>query len=171
MSKTTVWQCMLVLLIMSFFSLSLYAQTCNKNAPVSTPLSHFQIHKNGTISDKNSGLIWMRCSLGQTWDGKSCQGSPRNHTWPQANVEAANSHFAKLKWRLASVAELSGIVELHCENPAINLKIFPNTPASHYWTATAFINQTSYHWLVHFRFGENHTDKDTAQAFVRLVSD
>jgi len=156
---------------MGLFGQPLYAQTCKKGLPVSTSLIHFQIHKNGTIRDKLSGLTWMRCSLGQTWNGKSCQGQLSKLTWLQAAEKAADSNFANRKWRLASVSELSGIVELRCENPAINLNLFPNTPATHYWTATTFVSQASNHWLVHFRFGENHTDKDTALASVRLVSD
>lgn len=167
---TAPW-CLLVLFVMLLLSLPLNAQTCKQGNPSSTPLNRFQFHKNGTISDKRSGLIWMRCSLGQTWNGNSCQGPLSKLTWLQAAEKAANSTFANRKWRLASVSELSGIIELRCENPAINLVLFPNTPASHYWTATTFVNQSSSHWLVQFRYGENHTDKDSAMAFVRLVSD
>ena len=163
--------CALVLLLTPLSSGSLKAQTCKNNVPLSTPLSRFQIYENGTVSDKRSGLIWMRCSLGQTWNGESCTGSSLKLNWLQAVENAANSNFAKRKWRLASVSELSGIVELHCENPAINLNLFPNTPAFHYWTATTFVNQESTHWLIQFRSGENHTDKDMVAAFVRLVSD
>jgi len=149
----------------------LEAQTCKSNVPASTPVSRFQLDDNGTATDKRTGLIWMRCSLGQAWDGKSCSGKALKFNWQQAIENAKASTFAKRKWRIASVSEISAIIELRCENPAINQTLFPQTPGSHYWTATAFVNHKASHWLIQFRSGENHTDKDSVLAHVRLVGD
>jgi len=167
--KLALYYTVILPLLTLLYHLPLKAQTCKSSVPVSTPLSRFQINDNGTTTDRRTGLIWMRCSMGQSWNGKSCSGRPLKFNWLQAAEKAKNSSFAKRKWRLASVTEMSAIIELQCENPAINQTLFPNTPGFHYWTATAFTNQEASHWLIQFRSGENHTDKDTALAFVRLV--
>ena len=39
-------------------------------------------------------------------------------------------------WRLPRVPELATIAERECENPRIDLALFPDTPGEFYWTAT-----------------------------------
>jgi hypothetical protein len=29
----------------------------------------------GTVTDPTTGLTWMRCSMGQTWNGTTCTGA------------------------------------------------------------------------------------------------
>ena len=116
--------------------------------------------------------MWMRCSVGQSWDKKKnmCIGNSTPLTWRQAKQSADDLVLAtNTQWRLPSIHELSAIVELRCANPAIDLKQFPNTPPTHYWTNTAFVNQENHFWLVQFLNGENHTDSAKRMALVRLV--
>jgi hypothetical protein len=90
-------------------------------------------------------------------------------TWEEALRAADASQFAAHSdWRLPTIHELSSIVELRCQQPAINLALFPAT-AGDFWTATTFINNTGMAWLVHFIYGESHTAIKTANAAVRLV--
>lgn len=164
-------------LIVLSYSLPVGAQVCNQQIPASTPMQRFSILDNGTVQDKNTGLIWMRCAVGQTWDGKTCRGSAQLFSWDQAQLltqqraqqGAQQENFARFNWRLATVKEFSSIVELQCENPAINADVFPNTPSFHFWTATAFSNKAQSHWLIQFQYGENHTDLDSTLAHIRLV--
>lgn len=40
----------------------------------------------GTVTDPTTGLTWMRCSMGQTWDGTTCTGTASTYTWDQSNA-------------------------------------------------------------------------------------
>ena len=162
-----------VLIIASvWLSASADAQTCNAYILPNTPSEGFVAYANGTVFDKNTQLLWMRCSVGQKWDPQqqTCRGSATAFTWSQAKSASQGFVLAETaNWRLPSVYELSGLTELRCENPAINLALFPNTPAQDFWTATAFVNGDNAFWLVQFLSGENHSDSGKRHAYVRLV--
>ncbi|MCB1658626.1 MAG: caspase family protein [Pseudomonadales bacterium] len=49
-----------------------------------------ELMKQGMWRDPKTNLVWMRCSLGQTWDGKTCIGKPEWYSW-QAAIDAAKS--------------------------------------------------------------------------------
>ena len=42
----------------------------------------------GTVTDPETGLQWMRCSLGQTWNGGNCLGEAQSYTWDEAMTSA-----------------------------------------------------------------------------------
>lgn len=151
-------------------------QVCHQNIPASTPVERFHSINNGYIIDQQTKLVWQRCSLGQQWDDlyNTCRGEAKALSWLEAKnstkkVAGDDAKHATARWRLPTIYELSSIVELRCENPAINLQLFPATPASHYWTATTFINRENYYWLVQFKSGESHIDSANRFAFVRFV--
>ncbi|SFR54003.1 DUF1566 domain-containing protein [Thiomicrospira sp. ALE5] len=65
----------------------------------------------GTVTDTETNLTWMRCSLGQTWNGSTCLGDASRHNWQTARDLAKESHFAdKSDWRLPTVDELHSLV-------------------------------------------------------------
>ncbi len=78
------------------------AQTCKDTIPASTPGSRFVVNGD-EVTDTETGLIWQRCTLGQT--GNDCSGSASLHTWQQA-LQAAYA-----PWRLPNINELESIVE------------------------------------------------------------
>ena len=43
-----------------------------------------QLMQQGMWRDPKTNLVWMRCSLGQTWDGKTCTGQVKTYTWQEA---------------------------------------------------------------------------------------
>jgi hypothetical protein len=148
------------------------AQQCRDTIPSSATKERFIASNDGTVTDRIGKLVWMRCSIGQSWNShkKTCVGRATPLTWSQAG-QAAEKWALKSKapWRLPSIQELSSIVELRCANPAIDLQLFPSTPATHYWSGTPFVNQAGHFWLVQFSTGEDHTDKAKRKALVRLV--
>jgi hypothetical protein len=117
-------------------------QSCDVSLyPLSTPTTRFEDNGDGTVTDKESKLMWMRCAVGQTWAKGSCTGAPAALTW-QAALEAAKTinkrgNFFFSDWRLPQVPELAGIAERQCKNPRINLTVFPDTPSVAFWTATS----------------------------------
>ena len=148
------------------------AQTCiiDKVIPT-TPDERFIDRGDGSVQDKHTGLIWMRCSLGQVWDGATCSGTAAVYTWQQALQEAAGYTFAgSSTWRLPNVNELKSIVEKACYDPAINLTAFPATPSAPFWTASPLAPGYDYAWIVSFNYGNAYGGhKNSSSYFVRLV--
>jgi len=147
-----------------------FAQQCVDRISASSVIQHYHINSNGTVSDRKNKLMWMRCSAGQRWSNGQCLGTARIITWQKALQEANHYRFARYSnWRLPTIYELSRITELRCQQPAINLNLFPDTPSLDFWTATSFINNSDLAWRIHFGFGENHAAKKSTSAAVRLV--
>lgn len=46
----------------------------------------FTDNGDGTVTDTKTGLIWMRCSMGQTWNNATCREMTNIYTWNQARV-------------------------------------------------------------------------------------
>mgnify|MGYP003608952572 CR=1 FL=1 len=73
-----------------------------------------QLMLSGQWRDPQTGLIWMRCSVGQKWTGQSCNGEAKEIAgYASQRFESAlknGSGFAgHTNWRLPTTAELSSI--------------------------------------------------------------
>lgn len=141
---------------------------CYDDVTATTPDNRFTINADNTVTDNTTGLTWMRCSLGQT--GNDCRGGwVRKFSWAKALNEVANNYSG---WRLPNIKELSSIVELRCENPAINATIFPNTQSNAYWSSSPLVYPGDYAWAVSFGVGASGTwrkDDRNTRYYVRLV--
>ena len=73
-----------------------------------------ELMKKGMWRDPKTNLVWMRCSLGQEWDGKTCTGEAKEYTWQEA-MDAAktlnnNGGFGGYKdWVVPHIEDLSSI--------------------------------------------------------------
>ncbi len=109
--------------------------------PLSSPTSRFEDDRDGTVTDKQSKLMWMRCALGQSWSNGTCAGRSSSLSWSDAEqaAQAINKkgQFFYSDWRLPQLPELASIAERQCKNPRINLEVFPNTVADFFWSATS----------------------------------
>jgi len=126
----------------------------------------------GTVTDPTTGLTWMRCAIGQTWDGaaETCTGTASTHTWNQANALTGTVNFAgQSDWRLPTIRELTTIVDVSIYLPTIDRKAFPNTPASGFWSASALASDSSYAWNVNFYFGNTNGSNMSLSSQVRLM--
>ncbi len=66
-------------------------QVRDKPTPQANPVnSDEQLMKQGMWRDPKTNLVWMRCSLGQTWDGKTCTGKAKRYELQQA-LDAATA--------------------------------------------------------------------------------
>lgn len=146
------------------------AQICNENITAITPDSRFSDNGDGTVTDKQTNLIWMRCSLGQTWGGTTCTGNAVIYSWLQALQEANGYSFAgSSAWRAPNLKELTSIVEIACYDPAINHDVFPLAPAGGFWTASSDASNYSDAWYVNFYYGFDHSYSKSYKIYVRLV--
>ncbi|MBK1640402.1 hypothetical protein CKO12_00585 [Chromatium okenii] len=106
-------------------------------------------NNNGTISQTNTGLIWAKCSEGQT--GNTCAGTATVMTWEQALVTASNSNLANYSdWRLPNIKELQTLIEYERDGAAkLNSNYFPNTPATAIWSSTPFALYARNAWYLY----------------------
>jgi hypothetical protein len=108
---------------------------------LSSPTSRFEDGRDGTVTDKQSKLMWMRCAIGQNWSQGTCAGQSSALTWADAAQAAKDiNKSGKLfysDWRLPQLPELASISERQCKSPRINLEIFPGTAPDFFWSATS----------------------------------
>ncbi|MGL0931097.1 DUF1566 domain-containing protein [Vibrio vulnificus] len=144
----------------------------NTAIAASTPNTAFSDNGDGTVAHHTTGLIWQRCSLGQSWDGTDCTGTATTFTWQQALAAATQDALAGFSdWRLPNKKELASIVEYRCYQPAINSQPFPNTPSALYWSSSPITYYSDRAWLVYFLSGEVSYHNKDSHYRVRLVRD
>ncbi|SKA83931.1 Protein of unknown function [Thiothrix eikelboomii] len=146
-----------------------------------TPSSQFTDNQDGTVTDLKTKLIWKKCAEGQRWEASSnsClvgDGTVIQYNWREAlelaNTTNSSGGFAgSVNWRLPNIKELSSIIENACYGPAINLSVFPSTPAGIFWSATPYIGGNEYAWSVRFNYGQNSMNYKYDYYFARLVRD
>ena len=168
-----------------------YVRLVSSSAAVASHFSDYSDDRytdngDGTISDARTGLMWMQCSYGQTYDGGDtnsdgiiCEGSPTFGSWQQAFAWAADSNanvdYGYNDWRLPNIKELGSIVDFGSAIPAINQSIFPNTSTGSYWTSTPSkaldvdSNDDTQSASIWFHTGDHGLNKRTANLYLRLV--
>jgi hypothetical protein len=115
-------------------------QACN-DSTASLPSARFHDNGDGTVTDVQSKLMWMRCASGQQWKGQRCIGAPRAYAWADAQQHAdqvsrdAGAFFND--WRVPALRELATITDRGCSPARTNLAVFPDTPAAPFWSSTA----------------------------------
>ncbi len=123
------------------------------------------------IIDLQSGVEWLRCSVGQQWNGIGCSGKimKLNHDGVAKAIVMANEQLGG-NWRLPTRNELEGLVCKTCSNVKIDIKTFPETAAEPYWTGEVNGFATRHFWSVNFMTGHTYGRFFPTQALaVRLV--
>lgn len=125
------------------------------------------------VTDTQTGLIWRRCSEGQTWVGGTCSGSHTDYTWDNALVHAKSTAISTgVAWRLPNVKELQTLIQRYgMVNPAVDRSAFPNTPSKSFWTSTPNASNASHAWVVRFGYGYVNSYGHDNRSAVRLVRD
>ena len=134
------------------------------------PLAHAEpyfIHKEGAmVLDKATGLMWMRCSVGQKWDGKTCTGEGRKLMFDEAkqtanDLNSAGGFGGYNDWSVPTVRQLQSLrscstgykslnamdikdggvrIDMYCNDdstkPAIVQSEFPKTAITGFWSST-----------------------------------
>lgn len=133
------------------------------------------INADGTVTDNRTGLVWDRCTWGQTGDDCS-GGAATSHTWQGALAQAEAANSANYKghsdWRLPDIKELTSIVERSCIHPAINLALFPNTLSYFLWSSSPHFGYAGLVWGLDFQWGAVYGDGYTHHnqyTMIRLV--
>lgn len=149
---------------------------------------------NGTIKDTKTGLMWKKCSEGQT--GNNCAGKAGEYTWNQAMKQFSRVNFTNYdNWRIPTMHELKSLI--YCSNgvspeeawnnacdgiksrggdhasPTIQQKYFPNT-SFFYWSSSINPNYKDHpkaNWMISFYNGSGSIGlrTDDYQNNIRLV--
>jgi len=116
------------------------------NLPVAASAQPYVISTDGSeVTDQKTGLIWRRCSEGMYWNSVTCVGVADTFTYHGALQYAANqTGYAGEVWRVPEVQEHKSIVDMDSNLDLVNgvklaatdLSIFPETPASWFWSAS-----------------------------------
>jgi hypothetical protein len=155
-------------------ALPVLAQTVNPNIENITPDSRYTVHDDGTVTDNDTGLMWMQCSEGQSWESNggagNCTGTATTHTWDAALALANGKAFAGYSdWRLPDIKQLASLVAEDRYSPAINSTIFPATPSSSFWSGSPDAYKSGYSWIVNFNRGYGYSNSRSYDRHVRLV--
>ena len=106
------------------------AQTSARAEPVSTnkpveniqstnaiTTGHYQV-KGALVEDTKTGLMWMRCTLGQNWDGSTCRGKPIQHNWEEMIKIVDGFNYENYDdWRVPTIDELKTLIYCRSGQP------------------------------------------------------
>lgn len=169
MKPSTFLRCLAGCLL--FCAASVHAATCaDATIPANNPDSIYTDNGNGTVTDTSTGLMWKKCSEGQTWSGTACTGTASNFSWSNALSRSATANFAgHTDWRLPNIKELSSLLEGCRIAPTINNSLFPGTPSEAFWSGSPYVGDLGSAWLVDFGFGFVGNGNHSYSNAVRLV--
>ena len=147
----------------------------------------------GTVTDRETGLMWMRCALGQTWRDGTCQGDADTLDWDEAMEKEGHRFAGYDDWRLPEIEELKALVFCSSgepsyrglshdagesagesckgdyDSPTIDEVAFPNTSSSNFWSAALSARHSDGALRVIFSNGSDFWYHSSAKYRVRLV--
>jgi hypothetical protein len=140
----------------------------------SAPKPVYDHGDNGAAIDRRSGLMWMRCAFGQQWQANRCTGRAETLTWREVELEISRFNeqggaMSYNDWRIPTVEELLSLVIPGCYEPALDIRTFPDTPVTAFWTSTTDPAYQPGMMLVHFVNGRVYMGNRSVAWPVRLV--
>lgn len=152
------------------FRFLLVVLTCLLTLPA---LAAFTDNSDGTVTDTVTGLMWDKCSWGQSNTTDCSDGSASTHAWSAALDVAVSantaSHRGHTDWRLPNMNELESLVKIDASSPSIETTAFPNTISNTYWTSTSAASDPTYAWYVEFENCRVGYHSKFGARYVRLV--
>jgi len=135
----------------------------------------YQDNDDDTVTDVQTGLQWMRFSLGQKWQNETCVGKAKGYNWEEA-LDAAEEfnrqggYAGYRDWRVPTKEELQTLIYSSSglpktwndtgepcrgdyESPTIYQPAFPNTPGDWYWSSSVYASNPDLAWNVNFYYG------------------
>ncbi len=117
------------------------------------------------VTDAVTGLMWRRCSGGQTWDGATCSGTATALKPEEAEAECASSYAGYGDWHVPDVTELLSLVDYATgwPGPTIDGAAFPASfPGAHWASPVIPTGSGPVRWQVNFYNGSLGAHRDNA---------
>jgi hypothetical protein len=130
------------------------------------------IARDHLVVDLRFGVEWLRCSVGQIWNGTTCVGEIilLNHEEIEQAITQANEQLGE-GWRLPTLEELEALICEDCTQPMIDAEYFPATAGEPYWTGEVNGMATRHYFSVNFfngwTYGRYFPTQPLAVRFVR----
>ena len=121
-SKQPLWFASLALIIVSLLLIFYWERNDERGELAATA------EKNGVWRDEQTKIVWMRCSIGQVWTGKTCAGKAAVYTWEDAQkqllkLNAGGGYAGYTDWSLPSIEELMTLVR--CDKGFVRKTFIP----------------------------------------------
>lgn len=175
---------LLSVLLISSAAVNAQSFYINHAMPEDTPTSNFIFHPDGTVTDKTTGLMWKRCSEGETFADNGtpanylddrCTGGMVRLNWKDALKHAATANAGNTNgyndWRLPNLRELKSMVEYRRQSPAANTEVFVAQADEPMWTSTPtnYPDHASESTAIYFYNGDDIWVGRSAELPLRLV--
>lgn len=151
-------------------------------------------HKDGTVTDIETGLTWMRCLLGQTWRNGSCVGRIEDLDGYVADRIRRN-YVGFDDWRVPTIEELHTLIiceggrrPLNFPNGryseesngqclgepgvtvAVNQSAFPGSIDDYYlWSVSTVEGNSGVNWVLYLGYGNVMYSHGSRRGVFRLV--
>jgi hypothetical protein len=110
------------------------------------------------VKDNLTGLVWQ-----QSVDSGM-------YNWDDAKTYCQQLQLDGGGWRLPTCNELLTLVDPTQSSPAlIDSTAFRNTPATYFWSASPFVDDSGQAWFVNFNYGSANRIGTTTPYRVRCV--
>ena len=111
-------------------------------------------NQDGTITDTSTGLMWKQ--------------NPETDLYSFDKTLKIKSNFLKYNnWRMPTIHELFGLVDITKTNPAINPMF--NYTGTYFWSASPYVDDSDYAWYIDFNDDYAYYDYKRSMYHVRLV--
>ena len=124
----------------------------------SIPNPRFIDNKDGTVTDKLTGLNWLKntnCFGKLNWRGAvlAAEGLKEGDCGPNPALVLSDGSSAG-DWRLPTMGELCTLIDFSRRDPALpSGHMFSAVPPGYHWSATTLDYHTGMAWIVYFESG------------------
>ena len=136
---------------------------------VTSPDPRFTDNCNGTVTDKLTGLIWLKnanCFEMIDWNGAmtAVKGLKDGDCGPDSGLILSDGSFPG-DWRLPTMEELCSLIDYGKRDPALpSGHMFSDVPQGYYWSSTKLEYHSGLAWTVYLHVGTTCYDALTNQA-------
>jgi hypothetical protein len=177
MPKSIQFKTLLLLMLLFSSSTNVFSQNIINYIDHKWQDSRYIDHKNGTVTDTKTALMWKQCPEG--FSSSNCGGNEagvkKEYTYKTAIEQAEESTFADYHdWRLPNIKELISLVAYDRVDPYINSTLFPyilsNERIFSFLSSSPNFDDADEAWRLNFSSGVYSVTSRTANRhYVRLV--
>lgn len=157
------------------FCVALAASLFLFSSPALSAQTRFTDNNNGTVTDNQSGLFWLKnanCSDAAGGITKGTGGLNWNDatTWSSALSSGScglTDGSQAGQWRLPTADEWKALVDKTASKPALTAgHPFGNVQSYYYWSSSQYLDLTSYAWYMGIDTGIIYSGSKTARLYV-----